>query len=294
MVNIFNYQDYRKFLSDYYNEKKNAASSFSYQNFSRKIGFASKSFVFNVIKGKKTLSRASVVRMCGALGLNKTEAAYFENLVYFNQALTFTERNFYFEKLNSIQPATTEASRARDLRQDQFEFYSRWYHVVVRSLIDLYPSVKDPATLAKMVHPAITPKQAQKSIELLTRLGLIHKRSNGTYAISCKLLSTAQELQSLAVQQFHLTCMEHAAKALKELPGDKRNFSGLTLGVSRKAYGTICKELYAFQNKIFSIAENDEGSDGVYQFNFHFFPVSKAPKGPEGIEPKKMLKNTGE
>ena len=52
MPNIISYQDYRQFLGDYYEEKKAILPTFSYQSFSQKAGFASKSFVFNVIKGK--------------------------------------------------------------------------------------------------------------------------------------------------------------------------------------------------------------------------------------------------
>jgi uncharacterized protein (TIGR02147 family) len=276
MPTIFNYQDYREFLADYYKEKKKSSPCFSYQNFSRKAGFSSKSFIFNVIKGTKTLSRASVVKMCGAMGLSKTEAAYFENLVYFNQATNFTERNFYFEKLGAIRPVTTEASRARNLRRDQYEFYSKWYHAVIRSLIDLFPSVNEPAAFAKMVNPPLTPKQARKSIELLLRLGLVKRLPKGGYVINSKILTTGPELQSLAVQQFHLSCMDLAAAALREMPGNKRNISGLTLGISRKAYEKILTEIYLCQEKICGIAERDEGSDGVYQLNFHFFPVSKS------------------
>lgn len=275
MPSVFNYQDYRKFLGDYYEEKKASGSAFSYQNFSRKAGFTSKSFVFNVINGRKNLSRASVVRMCEALGLSKSEAAYFENLVYFNQARNFTERNFYYEKLNAIAPATAEASNARKLRRDQYEFYSQWYHAVVRSLIDLFPDEKDSTKLARMIHPAIKPRQAQKSVELLLRLGLIEKQKNGAYKVNSKILSTGNEVESLAVTHFHLECMELAAKALKELPGDRRNVSGLTLGISEKAYDKIREVIHSCQKAILDIAEKDIDSDRVYQLNFHLFPVSR-------------------
>jgi len=67
MPSVFAYNDYRKFLSDYYSEKKALSVWFSYLNFSRKAGFARKSFVFNVIGGRRELSRASVVKMCAAL-----------------------------------------------------------------------------------------------------------------------------------------------------------------------------------------------------------------------------------
>ncbi|MBN1600968.1 MAG: TIGR02147 family protein [Chitinispirillaceae bacterium] len=79
MPNIFTYHDYRQYLGDYYTEKKAKCPAFSYQNFSQKAGFSSKSFIFNVIKGKKALSRASVVKLSLAMGLSKTESAYFEN-----------------------------------------------------------------------------------------------------------------------------------------------------------------------------------------------------------------------
>ena len=168
MPNIFIYQDYRKFLADYYKEKKTSHWAFSYQNFSRQAGVRSKSYMHTIINGLKNLSRASIVKLCEAMKLSKTEAAYFENLVYFNQAKNFTERNFYYEKLNTIHPVTIEASNARKLRKDQYEFYSNWYNVVIRSLIDLYPDeAKNYSRLAKMVHPPVRTKQVQKSVECL-------------------------------------------------------------------------------------------------------------------------------
>jgi len=274
MPNIFKYHDYRVFLGDYYREKKSQTPTFSYQNFSQRAGFSSKSFVFNVIKGKKALSRASIVKLSLAMGLSKTETAFFENLVYFNHSSSFAERNFYFEKLNSVHPVTTEASVARNLRKDQYEFYSQWYHVVVRSLVDLYPQIRDPKVLAKMIYPQITAKQIQKSIELLLRLGLILEKEDGSYSICGKTLSTGADIQSLAAQQFHISSMNIASNALQNLPGNRRNFSGLTLGISMNAYSKICNEIDAFQNRILAIAEDDADSDTVYQLNMHLFPVS--------------------
>ncbi len=275
MPDIFSYGDYRKFLADFYEERKTSRFAFSYQNFSQKAGFASKSFVFNVINGRKNLARGSIVRLCEAMELGRSEAAYFEALVCFNQARNFKERNFYYEKLNAIRPASAEARNARKLRSDQYEFYSKWYHVVIRSLIDLYPAIKDPVRLASMVRPSLKRMQVKKSLELLTRLGLIKVRKDGRYEIIGKILSTGNEVESLAVQQFHLACMDLAAKALKELPKDRRNISGLTLGISNKAYEKICTVIQSCQETILDIAEKDEGSDTVYQLNFHFFPVSR-------------------
>jgi uncharacterized protein (TIGR02147 family) len=277
MPTIFDYQDYRKFLADYYEEHKANSPRFSYQNFSRRAGFLSKSFVFNVINGRKNLSRASVVKLCDAMGLSKSSAAYFENLVYFCQAKNFPERNFYYEKLTATLPSVSAPGSAGQLRKDQFEFYSTWYHAVVRSLIDLFPRLsRDHTAIARMVNPPITPKQAKKSLELLLRLGLISKRKDRTFAVVDKRLTTGEEVRSLAVQRFHIDTAQLAQQAIRNLPQKDRNVSGLTLGISAEAYGKVRELIYECQKKIMDVADKDEKADRVYQVNFHLFPVSKS------------------
>jgi uncharacterized protein (TIGR02147 family) len=275
MPDIFTFTDYRKFLAAYYQEKKAESPAFSYQNFSRKAGFTSKSSVFNVMKGRKNLSKASSLQLAEAMGLRKREAQFFDTLVSFNQAQSFKERDFFFEQLNGIRPQSATASSAKQLRQDQFEFYAKWYHVVIRSLIDAFPFKGDCKRLASLVYPAITPRQARESLRLLQRLGLIEEAKDGSFRVTSKVLTTGSEVTSLAVQRFHLDTMQLAAQALQRLASDERNISGLTLGISKDAYGKIREVILECQQKIMDIAEKDSKTDGVYQLNFHFFPVSK-------------------
>jgi uncharacterized protein (TIGR02147 family) len=272
---IFTFTDYRKFLASYYEEKKTGTPSFSYHNFALKAGFTSKSAVLNVIRGRKNLSKASGLQLAEAMGLDKREAAYFEALVSFNQARNFKERAFSFERLNAVRPQSAEASSAKRLRQDQFEFYAKWYHVVIRSLIDAAPFKGDYRRLASLVYPAITPRQARDSVELLQRLGLAEKADDGSFRVTDNVLTTGPDVTSLAVQRFHLETMELAAQALQRLAAEERNISGLTLGISKEAYGRILDVIRECQQKIMDIAEKDRKADGVYQLNFHFFPVSR-------------------
>jgi uncharacterized protein (TIGR02147 family) len=275
MPKLFTYNDYRKYLADYYGEKKANNPAFSYQNFSKAAGFSSKSFVFNVIKGRKNLSRSSIVKMAEAVSLNATESAYFENLVYYNQARDHRERKFFFDKLNSMPIRDRQAAKAKQLRKDQFEYYTKWYNTVIRSLIDMYDFRGDYKWLAKRVSPPITPLQAKKSVQLLQRLGLIKKNGRGKYTVTDKVITTGREFQSMAVQQYHIENMKLAENAIRTLPRDKRNISGLTLGISQEGYEKTCRLILECQDRIMEVAEKDEKADSVYQLNFHFFPVSK-------------------
>lgn len=274
MPDIFEYSDYRKYLADYFAEQKAKNSAFSYQLFSNKCGFKNKGFIYNVMCGRKNLSKSSIVGVCEALKLTRAETDFFENLVSLNQAPNFKSKNYYFEKLNGFRTTNPKASQAKKLREDQYGFYATWYHCAIRSLIDMHPFKNDYSWLAKNVMPPITPKKAQKSVELLERLGLIQKQKNGYYKVTEKSITTGKEISGLAIGKFHLEAMQLAAKALKELPKEKRHITGLTLGISKEAYEKICDEIFEFHDKIMKIADEDKSANSVYQMNFHFFPFS--------------------
>ena len=52
---IFEYLDYREFLKDYYNAKKEANPAFSLRVFSDRIGFKAKDFISRVMNGGKSI-----------------------------------------------------------------------------------------------------------------------------------------------------------------------------------------------------------------------------------------------
>lgn len=278
MINVFDYTDFRKYLSDYYEAMKAEKPGFSYQFLANKAGFLNKGFVYNIIQGKKVLSKSNTFKLSQALGHNRFETEYFETLVTFNQANNLNERNYYFDKLNQLQNKGKKKSEAQVIRQDQYEFYSKWYHVMIRSIIDMYEFRDDFKWLAKMVYPPISLKQAKQSVTLLKKLGLIEKQKNGIYKVTDKCLTTGNTVLSLAVQNFHVECAELAKRTLHEAPSGKRNITGLTLGISEETYNRICEEIQQFQQNIITIANSDEGADRVYQFNFHLFPTSDFDK----------------
>jgi uncharacterized protein (TIGR02147 family) len=274
MPNIVEYTDYRKLLNDYYEETKARNPYFSYQVFSEKAGIKSKGFLYNVIQGTRDLAQSNVFGLIQAMKLNKKESEYFENLVAFNLAESLNERNHYFERLSSIRARKTSWA-PQIVRREQYEFYSKWYHSVIRSLIDLHGFHGDYEKLAKSVFPRIRPLQAKKSVELLARLGLVKKEKDGSFNVTDKFIATPKEVLNLAITNFHNEIGKLALESLNALTPEKRNFSGMTLGISKETYKEICEDIYALRQKILEKAESDKKANAVYQLNFQFFPVSK-------------------
>ena len=282
MTTVFDYSDYRKYLEDYYNEKKAENNAFSYQSLARKAGFNNRGFAYNIVNGKKNLSPANCHRISEALRHNKYEAEYFETLVAFNHAKDVKEKNRCFEKLCQIKMRGRGFSKTQIVNKNQYEYYSRWYHSAVRSIIGMYKFKNDYKWLARMVTPTITVKQAKKSVTLLKELGMITKQKTGCYALSDTSISTGKEVVGLAVQNFHSECTDLANNAIQTVSKDNRNITGLTLGISKTSYGRICDEIARFQDEIMEIANSDEEADRVYQLNFHLFPMSKSDNEKKG------------
>jgi uncharacterized protein (TIGR02147 family) len=274
MPNVFEYTDYRKYLAAWFEQKKKAQPSFSYALFAKQAGFNDRGFFHNVIHGKRDLTKESLVKVSQAIGHSKAEAEYFENLIFFNKAADLKNRNYFYEKLNGVKSTEKAAIKALQTRKDQYDFYSQWYHCAVRSLIDMYPFKDDFRWLAKNVFPPITSRQAKKSVQLLEKLGLIQKQKDKTYKLTTKSITTGSEIVSLAVHNFHKEAADLAKNALESLPVDKRNITGLTLGISEKTYLKICEEIQEFRSRIVQIAQQDEEADRTYQMNFHLFPIT--------------------
>jgi uncharacterized protein (TIGR02147 family) len=67
---------------------------------------------------------------------------------------------------------------------------------------------------------------------------------------------------------------EFAVKAL-DLPLSERDMSGLTMGLTRRAYEKIRKEIADFRRRIVAIASEDDETEQVYRLNLQLFPLSE-------------------
>lgn len=280
--NIYAYTDYRKFMKDFFSFMKSTTPFFSYQYFAQKAGFKAKSFVHKVIKGERSLSQNSVFCIARACNLKGKEIPFFEALVRFNESRTAQEREYYFTRMQQADPGN-EGIR---LKKNQFNYFAKWYHPVVRELVTILPFGNDYAMLARAVEPEITPKQAKQSVELLLELGLIRKTQNSKrYQQTDSYITTRDTIVSLAINKFQRETMNLALQSHEADDREKRDFSSLTIGISLKGYEKIKSELKDFRSYIQRIVAEDDAIDRIYQMNFQLFPVSTACNPIQGQSP---------
>lgn len=281
MIDIFDYSDYRKFIADFQQTKSAVNSAFSFRYFAKKAGINSSSFYPQVIKGVRNLTKKTIFKTCIALNLTDQVAEYFENLVFFNQARSINEKNFYFDRLIEKQ----KLRHVKKISEEQYEYFSAWYHCIIREAAVFVDFRDDYAALAKYLHPAISTEQAKESVALLLRLGFL-KKVDGRYVQSEPLLTSdsGSDFKIHQIMNFQIGMLRLAIDAYDRWKQDKRLTSATTFSFSEINYGRYVEILRECRSRMMKLAMQDENPEQVYMLSMNFFPMTKTKTERGGNE----------
>ena len=271
MKPIIDYIDFRQYMLDYYEDRKRR-SAFSWREFSKITGFSSSSYMKVVCDGKSKLSRLGVERVADAMGLTGFEKEYFRAMVKFGQAEEEGAKKSAYESMLAI----AKNHKVRVLQGDLFEFYDSWRNPVIRELAPLMPGAT-PGEIAKKCYPEVSAAEVRQSLDFLSRTGLLKKSIDGQLEQAETSVTGTPDATRLALRGMHRQMSKLATPAL-DLPREERNFSGVTMGLSRDTYERIVKELDECRRKVIAIASEDKNIDQVYRLNLQLFPLTRNVK----------------
>jgi len=272
MINIFEYQNYRTYLKEYYNEQKDLKKYFSYRYFSKKAGINASAFLYYVIEGKRNLTKKSIDKISTAIGHSKEENEYFENLVFFNQAKTILDKTMYYSRI-------VECRKPLDLTtvsKERYDFYSKWYHSIVREIVTMFDFHGDFTLLGQQLMPPISAKDAQESIELLERLGFIELDDNGLYHQTDTIIGVKPVPQeAFIIEKFQAEMLAMAIKSYDRVPRSERMSASTTFSISEATFELFKMRTREFRKELLEIAKLDNEPHRVVQFTFNLFPISR-------------------
>jgi uncharacterized protein (TIGR02147 family) len=269
MKSIYEYSDYRKYLSDYYADKKQTLKGFSHRYFLGKAGLKGPNFLKDVMESRKNLSPASTNKFARALDLSKRELKYFSNLVLFNQAKKPKEKQRYFDALSGF----ARKSEVQKIQKAQYGYFSKWYNVVIREYIHCHKFYDDYKALSKTIRPRITIQQAQKAVGLLLNLGMIRLGQDGCYELTSPIISTGPEINDIGAHNLHKTMLDVGKKAIDAFRMDERYFRTIIGSFSKQSFDSIKLELDNTRKRILDIIASDTGEKKVYSMGMQLFPL---------------------
>ena len=274
MKDVLEYTNYHQYIADYYANKK-AKSAFTWQTFTRAAGFSSPVFLKYVSEGRSNLSEDTAYQVANAMGLAGYEQEYFAEMVKFDHAKTDDEKKMAFNRMLAI----ADVHKVRIIEGDSFRYFESWKNPVLRELAPSMPGAK-PLAIARACRPKISAAEVSESLGFLIKANLLQKDKNGNYVQTEKSVTAGpMEVTPVVIRGMHRQMGEFALEAIEGVPQNERHFSGLTLGVTRRAYEEIVQEIAEFRKRVIAIATREDDTDEVYRLNMQFFPMTKKSAG---------------
>ena len=271
MKPISDYNDYRLFIRDYYEERK-LMTGLSWRGFNKMAGYANTRFLKLVCDGKSKLSSVGASRLAKLMGLSKIQTSYFLALVTYCNSPVEKKKLAALEQMQSL----AKDDRIRVVGGDAYEYFKNWWNPILR---ELAPRVANatPSKIANMFHENVTPENVKHSLEFLVQAGFLKERRN-RYVQSDKAILGSSEKIPKAIRGMHKQMAKFAERAVEAFAVTERNFSGMTVAVNRAAYAQIVSELDLCRKKIAAIVSAAEDCDRVYRVNLQLFPLTKEIK----------------
>lgn len=271
-TDLFGYIDYRKFLQDYYEEKKSAEPGFTHTYVCHRLGQEkSKSYFNNVISGRTDVTGTFIDRFITLLELTNDEAMYFRALVNYNQTTSAKEKEFFFDQLVRLN-----RTPHRIINDSEYIYYKEWYYSAVRSLLDVVDITDNCSQIVKRLVPSITVKQAKDAIRVLKSLGLIAPNSEGYLKATDKVLSTGSFMHDEIVRQYQMKCLEQAMNVIASGTSNAHRNITMSMSMSKECFERVSGKVDQFKSEIRSIVQKDTmKATQVYHINLNLFPMSK-------------------
>lgn len=267
---VLQYTNYRVFLRDYYEYKKKTTSAFSLRFFAEKAGLSSHAHLKLAIDGKRNITKNTATKLIHGLGLENQRAAYFESLVFFNQATTDEDKKIYYAQLVKASPR----SKLHKMDKAQLRIFKEWHHSAILEMVGLKDFRPIPDQISKRLRGLVTPSQVTESLNLLLELGLLVKTANG-YRQSNPLITTDDEVQDMMVKLYHFQMLKLSTSMLSDLPGAERDVSALTFGIKRSDFVNLKKHLQLMRKELLDFSAKAGEAEEVVQINIQLFPLTR-------------------
>ncbi len=269
-MNIYEYDDFRLYLKDRYEEKCRADPSYTYRKFAAEAGFTNPGFLNDVIKGRRKLSQDATQKMIKVFDMSETEAEFFRLLVAYRQAKNEERRQEIYRK---ILFRRNRSSFAR-LNPALNRYYQDFRYPLIRTAIMAFDFRGDYEALGRFTIPPIPSLLVRKYVRDLCEWGLVTQQTDGRYVVTDRVVEPPEKLRD-QVKQINREWIVQALDALMKLPPDKRHISSMLISVSKETADLIRSRIETFREEMWKLVESDAGkAEKVMLLNIQYIPKS--------------------
>ena len=273
-TDITSFLSYRDYLESLYAQAKEKADNYSYLQFSEDLGFPKNNGMHLILRNKRRLTNAATLKIIEALDLKFERRIYFEAMVEANNTTDAARKDIALRKMEEVKRKTL--AHGNFLESSQIlQYFSEWYNPVILEAFRLNDFKADSEWVSQIIEPRVTAQEVAKSFELLKNIGAI-SQSKKSLMLSQADVVADESIADMGLLLFVKKMTELGIDALMRLPETRRDISAVTICGSQKTLEKIKKEIAQFQDRLLTLANEDEDRDQIFQINIQAFPFTKS------------------
>jgi len=274
-ISVFDYTDYRSFVSSFFKEKKNDNPNFSLRLWAPKLGLKGPSALSMVLNGQRHPGSELTDQFVEFFRFSSQQAKYFRLLVRLAKVNGDEKKRIeLLKELQKIHPKNNFYL----LDGDMFDSISNWYFFAIRELVQLEDFKEDYSWISKRLNKAISPQEAKRAITVMLRLGLLKQGTNKKLVQADNQITTTSDIGSEALKQFHEEMITLARQSIRTVPVYEREITSVTLNISPIKMKEAKELIREFRIRFTDLIEESPGKE-TYQLNVQFFPLTNLKNG---------------
>ena len=234
-------------------------TQYSLRSFAMQLG-VNHSTLSQLLRGKRTLTEASIQKLGSALKLSSDEIESY--LAHYRRSPV-------------ADPSVEEAKR---LTRDAAEMIADWYHYAILELTRLESFRADSSWVARVL--GISTDEVNVALVRLCHLGLLSLEGDCWVDRSQGLVVSMEDFTQAAIDRLWSQVRELALASMHD-PARVHEHSSITLAVNSKRLPEITEKMARFRSELLQLLRADQAHDDVYRLEISLFPITQSPEKRE-------------
>lgn len=274
------YLDYRKYLADYYEFKKNQMKgnlrSYQYSHFAAAADIKSPNYLKMIIEGKRNLSEDMILKFAKALHLTKDQTEEFRMIVFLTQESDPSVRNQHLRDLNELR--VLKSIEKGQIDSKTFDKIPNWVGWIIYSMLDQEGVQFNVQELKELLRQKAKENEIEEALNKLITSGEIVKDPvTGEYKKGRALIENPEDIPVSLIRKLQAQLMYLGLESLFQDQATDREFGTLTLCLTQQEFEDLRFQLRKMRKQIHkdnTIHRLNKKGDRIFQLNLQLFPVT--------------------
>lgn len=273
------YLNVHHYLADLYKYRKANEAGFSYETWSQELNINNRSFLRQIVIGRRTLTEKVTQIFCDRLNLQGVDREFFELLVSYSNCKNQKQRNLFGQKLMLLMKQDFQQTEI----QNYYELVSTPLYPKILTLLTFRDIPKDSNSLAMLL--GVPVDDVRKGLEKLYSLGLIElNEETQQWKATERQVKVPDVVGDGALLDYHSESLKEAIAA-RNLSKDQRRYKAVLLPLNPQEFSEFLADMQVFVKDTLKKYDTDDlRSRRLHQVNFNIYTVSEEPGVLSGAE----------